>query len=139
MRHHRIFVVDDHDRTVRVAEQAGTDRTEQPARPPPTSETTHDHQHCVFGHVDQCGNGCRRNDFTVDRGGTSAQRSLFNHLECVVDQVAPVILLPSQHARRQWHLQPGGYFRRHRVHERQRDFSQLRIPSCPPHRNLCGR
>lgn len=56
--------------------------------------------------------------------GTSAQRSLFNHLECVVDQVAPVILLPSQHARRQWHLQPGGYFRRHRVHERQRDFSQ---------------
>lgn len=37
------------------------------------------------------------------------------------------------------HAWPGGYFRRHRVHERQRDFSQLRIPSCPPHRNLCGR
>src|SRR5208337_1406624 len=96
MRHQRVLVVDDRDRTMCITEQPGTDRTHQPARPSPTSAATGDYHLRVFGQVDQRGNGCRRQDFSVDLSGTSMLSSLFDDLECVVDQSAPMILVPAR-------------------------------------------
>ena len=77
-----------------VVDQPGTDRSEQ-TTPQRTLAAAADHHHLsLFGQVDKCWHGHRKEQFTVDLGARAVLGAVFDDLDRVGDDLPAVVFLP---------------------------------------------
>ena len=138
MRHQRVLIMNDRNRAVRVADQAGADRSEQAAREGPSPPGTDDDHLGLLGQIDQGRNDGREQQLAFDLRRPTILSGALRDLDSFVKERLALLNLPSRkgYRRRQRRLRyPNGP---DSMHDCETNIAHRGLTRCPIDRVLGG-